>query len=274
MSQFTVGQQIGFWTVTGERAKGSDGRPVHECLCICGKRKTVRVNALRLGLRAEKMISCGCDGLGHRRAIALGDKIGRWTVVGEQRKGPDNRWAVDCVCECGTGRLVRIQKLRTGDGSCGCLTADMARTHGLDGTPTSKSYRAMKMRCLNSKHVAYSEYGGRGVTICARWLESFENFVEDMGIRPIGTTLDRIDNEKLENAYSKENCRWANPKQQQQNRRGLNFKLTASQVQEIHGRCEHGESQKSVAERFGINAATVSRIRSGRIYPEHRYGWP
>jgi hypothetical protein len=73
----------------------------------------------------------------------------------------------------------------------------------------------MKTRCLNPKATGYSYYGGRGITICERWL-TFANFLEDMGVRPEGLTLDRIDGSK---GYSKENCQWASRAAQQRNRR-------------------------------------------------------
>lgn len=76
----------------------------------------------------------------------------------------------------------------------------------------------MKTRCLNPKHIGYAYYGGRGISICDRWLgeDGFENFLADMGERPAGTTLDRIDND---GDYEPGNCRWVTPKEQQANAR-------------------------------------------------------
>lgn len=83
-------------------------------------------------------------------------------------------------------------------------------------SPTYKTYWSMKERCLNKNHIYYNRYGGRGISICSRWLKSFENFLEDMGERPEGTTIDRIDND---GSYCPDNCKWSTPKHQANNRK-------------------------------------------------------
>lgn len=89
--------------------------------------------------------------------------------------------------------------------------------HGRWGTPEYKSWDHMKQRCLNSNQKVYNNYGGRGIKICKNWLQ-FEKFYRDMGERPKGTTLDRINNN---GNYEPSNCRWATWEQQMANR-GLN----------------------------------------------------
>lgn len=88
-------------------------------------------------------------------------------------------------------------------------------THRLSGTPTYRSWMAMKRRCTYPRHPAYHLYGGRGISVCPQWLNSFETFLADMGPRPRGCSLDRFDNAK---GYDKSNCRWADKYTQANNR--------------------------------------------------------
>lgn len=118
----------------------------------------------------------------------------------------------------------------------------------------------MLSRCRYDSMARY--YRDRGVTVCERW-RTFENFLADMGERPRGTTLDRIDGRK---GYEPGNCRWATPAQQSQNRRSS--RLTEAQAIEVLGRREHGESQSSIARRMGVSQTTVFDIEHGRSWPQ------
>lgn len=154
-----------------------------------------------------------------------GKKFGRLTVIKRGPNiGPKVGWL--CDCECGyKGKLVQAWHLRSGaTKSCGCYNreyqAATKATHGHKRvgkeTRTHRSWRAMKSRCLNPNDKAFHHYGGRGITICDRWKNSFENFLEDMGERPDEMTLDRIDND---GDYEVNNCKWSTQTEQVRNRR-------------------------------------------------------
>lgn len=147
--------------------------------------------------------------------------FGRWTVI--KREADDRhgfaRWS--CVCECGNEAVVLGMHLRSGHSkSCGCFhsetASETARTHGASKTKTYDAWSDMKSRCINPNSQAYHYYGARGITVCDRWLNSFENFYEDMGECPPKLTLERRDNNL---GYCKENCSWESRKVQSNNTR-------------------------------------------------------
>lgn len=162
-----------------------------------------------------------------------GQRYGRWTVVRRAERPPgssnsDARWEV--VCDCGSRNVVTRTSLVKGESqSCGCLqreltaqkTPDRFRTHGMTETSEYNIWCLMKRRCTNPHCSAYPRYGGRGITMCERWLHSFENFYADMGPRPSPRhSIDRIDNDL---GYSPENCRWATSRDQGYNTRKTTF---------------------------------------------------
>jgi len=157
-----------------------------------------------------------------------GNRHGRLVVIA--RAWTKGRWTTwECLCDCGETIEVRGHRLRNGHTkSCGCLRREQRTafgesrsTHGhsfVGGkeTPTYSSWHSMKQRCLNPKATKWKHYGARGVRVCERWRISFENFLADMGERPAGKTLDRID---PDGNYEPGNCRWATMVQQRHNRR-------------------------------------------------------
>jgi len=153
-----------------------------------------------------------------------GKRFGRLVVLlyaGYRKATKDLLWL--CQCDCGERSVVRgVSLVHNDTKSCGCGFIDAVRRHGhtKNGTRsrTMSSYWAMRKRCEDPKDVGYKNYGGRGIKICDRWLgtHGFEQFLADMGKRPIGRTLDRKD---VNGNYELSNCRWATPKQQTGNRR-------------------------------------------------------
>lgn len=153
-----------------------------------------------------------------KRIDRTGQVFGHWTVVRFHSKygSCDARWL--CRCVCGAEKLVIYRSLTSGRSqSCGCLTINLRigklTKHGYAGTPTYKSWHAMIQRCQGKG--GHEQYVANGITVCKEWLD-FSKFLSDMGDRPEGTSLDRIDGNK---GYCKENCRWATHVQQMNNKK-------------------------------------------------------
>lgn len=134
--------------------------------------------------------------------LTVESKFGWYEGCGKRKT---RHW--NCVCECGKTTVVVEDKLKTGaTKSCGCLLIKTISTHDMYSSNIYRLYYGILQRCYNPKSTKYAIYGGAGVTVCDRWLESFENFYEDMGERPEGLSLNRVNGAKI---YSKETCEWA-----------------------------------------------------------------
>lgn len=144
-----------------------------------------------------------------------GKRFGRYVVTREaQGTGRNRKW--ECTCDCGTSKNVFQNALVGGRVvSCGCFNKEQKTVHGLEQHPLYATWRNMINRCTNEKDARWHQYGGRGIKVCDRWLESPANFIEDMGERPEGKSLDRREND---GDYSPDNCRWATGEEQHMNR--------------------------------------------------------
>ena len=200
--------------------------------------------------------------------VKPGQRYGRMTVASiiAGTVGPYRQ----CVCRCSCGTVIAVltnNLLKGNTRSCGCLRRETARaketTHGRTATRAYQSWSGMKDRCTNPKSKAWGRYGGRGITVCRRWLHSFAAFHADLGDPPPGTSLDRIENDKGYWCGKPEcpecgplgrtpNCRWATPTTQSRNR--------SNGIVVTHdGRTQH---LAAWAEEVGVSYITLYR----RIY--------
>lgn len=173
----------------------------------------------------------------------------------------------ECRCDCGkitTGTTQAI--ISGGKRSCGCIQKEIAREtmkavrdpgiiHGLSRTREYDAYRNMMNRCENPKCPEYRNYGSRGIKVCERWRESFEAFLEDMGPKPPGTSLDRSDND---GDYEPGNCSWQTPEHQSNNKRN-NVRITRDGMT-----LTVAQWAKILSRSNGIHPHTIEqRLRSG-----------
>lgn len=158
-----------------------------------------------------------------------GKTFGDWTVLNFHSRAKHGQAIWLCRCSCGNEKAVIMASMQKGRStSCGCKAikkrVEKQTKHGMAGTPVYKSWHQMHQRC-NGKH-GHDYYPRNGIAVCERW-HIFENFYADMGERPNGTTLDRINGNM---GYSPDNCRWATPEQQANNRKTNRWHLVKNEL--------------------------------------------
>jgi hypothetical protein len=186
-----------------------------------------------------------------KRIELTGCIFGALKVLSYAGKAPDRgaMWWVQC--ECGTKKVVRAQALKSGaTKTCG----HTKERHGHAYSTTYQAWAAMITRCTNRKQAGWSRYGGRGISVCEQWMKSFSTFLRDMGERPPGRSLDRIDNS---GNYEPRNCRWATRAEQNRNTRRNVW---------IQSDTGGPELMVDVTNRLGVTQAEIyRRIKNGSL---------
>lgn len=147
--------------------------------------------------------------------MQVGDKVNEWTCLGYKETNKFKHRIYEFQCSCGRKRVTSLTNLRQSKQCRFCYYASKGGSLQSKFCYTYKSWEGMRLRCSNKNRRKYKDYGGRGIKICERW-DKFENFLEDMGARPYGRCLDRINND---GNYEPSNCRWATPSESASNRR-------------------------------------------------------
>lgn len=222
----------------------------------------------------------------HPRATDLtGRKFGRLTATSWTGRRDRGALVWNFACDCGVSvERVGVEVVRGKVLSCGCYKTEInirsleqfarpariksGTTHGMSQTRTFYIWSGMIQRCTNSKASGFEHYGGRGIKVCNRWLNSFEAFLADMGVQPVGLQIDRIDND---GDYEPGNCRWVTCQVNMQNRRvsraithdgrTLNIKQWAAEI---------GLSHQAIAYRLRSGWSVSDALT---ITADHGNGW-
>ena len=211
-----IGTKFGKWTIIDYEGQNKKSEQLYSARCDCGTIKIHTVTTLTKGASTQCK-SCCMSEL-NKVDDLIGKTFGAWQVVGKVKNEKRNEWYYTCLCSCGTSKNIAGHQLKSGS-STKCHKCRV-KTHGMSYTDTFRIWTGIVRRCLNPNFKNYKYYGGRGIKVADRWLK-FENFYADMGDRPVGLQIDRIDND---GNYEPGNCRWVTPQVNNTNRKVSNVK--------------------------------------------------
>lgn len=208
-----IGRKFGKWIIVKDAGRDEKSNRLVFCNCECGNKKIITINSLKLK-RTTQCKSCFLNILNKSQDL-IGRKFGKWIVINKILSNK-KRSRYLCICECGTKKEVDSYRLLNNK-SKSCPHCRI-KTHGMTYTDTYKCWRDIIRRCKNQNFKHYKYYGGRGIKVCERW-QLFDNFLSDMGKRPAGLQIDRINND---GNYEPSNCRWVTSVVNMKNRRVSN----------------------------------------------------
>ena len=189
-----------------------------------------------------------------------GKRFGRLIVIKRGRGKTNTNAYWECLCDCGKKSIVRSPELTKGHTkSCGCLSKELVKTvnitHGKSYSKIYKIYKTMLNRCYNINQKSFKYYGNRGIKVCDRWKNSFTNFLQDMGNKPEGLSIERINND---GDYKPTNCKWATFNEQAHNRR--NIKLSVKKADIIRKLHLKGVTSKLLSKKFNVDISSIRLV--------------
>lgn len=216
-----------------------------------------------------------CKNLDNYLPEIIGKRYGKTVVINHLGSNKHGKRIWSMQCDCGVKHVSTTGDLSSGRvTSCGCASKDriskLKYKHGhakASGNSVEyQTYNHMLGRCFNQNKPDYRHYGGRGITVCDRWRESFENFLADMGSRPAGMSLDRID---VNGNYEPGNCRWIPVAEQQSNKRNNRVVTVNGETGPLKAMCDKYSKHKYDTVRARLNKGLSVEEA---FFKESRYG--